>query len=165
MHRSATERDVHVSPGTFHATCARYLRKYASLVGLSNNFSICDADESKKAIKAILKDIEPTLKQHKLPAQLKPEVCMAEISRAKANGHDPDTFLRWLDDIDAGRQSTSSSARRAETTVVRRAVAKVYEKYTSRLRENNSVDFDDLLLFGAKLFLEHPRVTSTVQHV
>lgn len=147
--------------GTFHAMCAKYLRQYASLVGIGNNFSICDADESKKVIKAIIKEKASVLASRGAPPNLRPEVCMSEISRAKARNLDPQAYLSSLNEI----QATSSTSRRPESTVIRRAAAEVYKHYAEHLRKNNALDFDDLLVYGLKLFSEHPRVIANVRHV
>lgn len=148
--------------------CARFLRQHASLVDLGNNFSICDSDQAKAAIKAILKDpaMKDQLNKRGLP-DLKPELCMAEISRAKAKDFDVDAFDAWLSDIEKGRKSQTSMGGRGrpESTHVRRAVILVYKAFTAYLRKNNALDFDDLLLYGVKLFRENARVTANMRHV
>ncbi|MCO5576836.1 hypothetical protein L7F22_030656 [Adiantum nelumboides] len=52
------ERTENLILGTFHATCARYLRRHATNIGIKNNFSICDVDEQKRFFKQLAKDDE-----------------------------------------------------------------------------------------------------------
>jgi DNA helicase-2/ATP-dependent DNA helicase PcrA len=156
--------------GTFHATCARYLRRSAKSVGLQNNFSICDADESKKTIKALLKNKKDQLEAMGLPGNLKVEQIMSEISKAKAKDMDPEAFVIHLNQIsveqsNGGSSSNSSTGRRGESTNVRRAAAEIYVDYQEYLKSNNAVDFDDLLVYGVRLFREDANVIGNVQHV
>lgn len=153
--------------GTFHATCARYLRRNAKSVGLQNNFSICDADEAKKTIKMILKNKKDQLEAMSLPGNLKVEQVMSEISRAKAKDMDPNAFMAHLNQINTAKGSASSSTngRRVESTDVRRAAAEIYVDYQEYLQANNAVDFDDLLVFGVRLFREDSNVIDNVRHV
>lgn len=151
--------------GTFHATCARYLRKNAESVGLQNNFSICDADESKKTIKAILKDKRATLESMNLPGNLKVEQVMSEISRAKAKNMSPEDFMTHVRQISKAGSSNVNGGRRGESTEVRRTAAEIYLDYQDHLKKNNSVDFDDLLVYGVQLFRDDPTVIGNVQHV
>lgn len=150
--------------GTFHATCARYLRRNAKAVDLQNNFSICDADEAKKALKAILKEQKSRLEAMGLPSNLKVEQVMSEISRAKAKDMGPEAYVAHLNRISAGG-GAAQGGRRVESTEVRRAAAEVYTHYQTHLKRNNAVDFDDLLVYGVRLFRDSPDVIGNVQHV
>ncbi|KAN0063102.1 ATP-dependent DNA helicase srs2 [Thecaphora frezii] len=151
--------------GTFHSTCARYLRKYSPLINLSNNFTIADADDSKKIFKAILKDLEESLKADSL--SIKPEDAMSEVSRAKARDLSPEEYRQ------AALKSSASSSQKAKRSLLsqsgmteyKMALAAIYEKYQEYLREANALDFDDLLVYGVKLFRENPQISRRIHHV
>ena len=150
--------------GTFHATCARFLRRNAQAVGLQNNFSICDADEAKKIVKTLLREKKASLEALGLPSNLKVEQVMSEISRAKAKDMSPDAYMAHLHQISTGAAS-GASGRRIERTEVRRAAAELYVHYQAHLATNNAVDFDDLLVYGVRLLRNKPSVTANVRHV
>jgi len=129
--------------GTFHAICARILRREAEVLPFDSNYVIMDADDQKSIVKRILKDLN-------LDDKLYPPNAMhAIISNAK-------------------NQLTSAEDFSART--YREEVAKrIYERYESTLRSSNAVDFDDLLLWTVKLFKEHPdirkRYSQRFEHV
>jgi len=129
--------------GTFHAICARVLRREAEVLPFDANYVIMDADDQKSIVKRILKDLN-------LDDKLYPPNAMhAVISNAK-------------------NQLTSAGDFSART--YREEVAKrIYERYESTLRSSNAVDFDDLLLWTVKLFQEHPdirkRYSQRFEHV
>jgi DNA helicase-2/ATP-dependent DNA helicase PcrA len=150
--------------GTFHATCARYLRRNAKAVDLQNNFSICDADEAKKAFKTILKNKKGELEAMGLPSNLKVEQVMSEISRAKAKDMSPEKYMAYIKKLSASRNDLNKNGR-TESTEVRRAAAEIYVDYQEYLRSNNAVDFDDLLVYGVRLFRDSPDVISNAKHV
>ncbi|UZJ56358.1 hypothetical protein CBS101457_005678 [Exobasidium rhododendri] len=158
------ERTANLILGTFHATCARYLRRNAKAVDLQNNFSICDADESKKVLKTILKNKKDALEAMGLPSNLKVEQVMSEISRAKAKDMGPEQYMAFIKKISAARSDTNRSGR-VESTIVRRAAAEIYFDYQAYLKSNNAVDFDDLLVYGVRLFRDSPDVISNAKHV
>ena len=129
--------------GTFHAICARILRREAEVLPFDSNYVIMDADDQKSIVKRILKDLN-------LDDKLYPPNAMhAIISSAKNQ-------LTSADDFSA--------------STYREEVAKrIYERYESTLRSSNAVDFDDLLLWTVKLFEEHPgirkRYSQRFEHV
>ena len=115
--------------GTFHAICARILRREAEVLPFDANYVIMDADDQKSIVKRILKDLN-------LDDKLYPPNAMHTIiSNAKNQ-------LTSVDDF---------SARTYREEVAKR----IYERYESTLRSSNAVDFDDLLLWTVKLFEEH----------
>ncbi|EMD33499.1 hypothetical protein CERSUDRAFT_57154, partial [Gelatoporia subvermispora B] len=127
--------------GTFHALCATFLRRHAKLIEIDANFTICDADESKKLIAKLLK----TYKSQSFA--LSDSQVAAIISKAKAKGYSPQQLTLL------GSQTSDYAT-----------VAEIYEEYESALRQSNSLDFDDLLVFGARLFA-HRRVVEWCKHV
>ncbi|ORY24047.1 P-loop containing nucleoside triphosphate hydrolase protein [Naematelia encephala] len=137
--------------GTFHATCAKYLRRYGGLIGLANNFAIADADDCKKIMSGLLKAKAEYLEASRM--QLKDRAVLSEISKAKAKGESPDDMA-----IRAASDPSSSTS----TTAI---IAELYAEYEAALQEANSLDFDDLLVYGVKLFKAAPRILETCKHI
>lgn len=110
---------------TFHSTCVRILRNQASVVpGLNSNFSIYDADDSRRLLLMIGRDMGLDVKRHS------PRLLANAISNLKNELIDPDRALAEL---------TESS------DDLSRVVAAVYGEYQRRLRSANALDFDDLI--------------------
>ncbi|WWD16482.1 hypothetical protein CI109_100908 [Kwoniella shandongensis] len=137
--------------GTFHATCAKYLRRYGQLIDLPNNFIIADADDCKKMMSGLLKSRKDILDESRIT--LKEGAVLSEISKAKAKEESPDAMA-----IRAAQDPSSST----NTLAV---IAELYAEYEAGLREANSLDFDDLLVFGVKLFRTAPRVLEGCRHI
>ena len=116
--------------GTFHSIFARLLRSYIHLIGYDRNFSIFDADDSKSLVKQCMQELN--LSPDSLPVNL----VHSMISKAKNGFVLPPEFHRNAGDYQ--QQKT----------------ALVYEKYVQKLRENNALDFDDLLIKPIELFNE-----------
>ena len=119
---------------TFHRFCARFLRQYGSNVGLSENFTIYDAADSRKVIKRTIQDLGLQL------SEVSAEGVARGISRAK---NQLVTFEQF--------QPRSGSPKEAR-------VAEVYRGYQQRLLDSNAVDFDDLLLYVAQLLGDFPEL-------
>lgn len=110
---------------TFHSTCVRILRSQAALIpGLNSNFSIYDADDSRRLLLMIGRDMGLDVKRYS------PRLLATAISNLKNELVDPDQALRNLDE-DADELS--------------RTAASVYGEYQRRLRAANALDFDDLI--------------------
>ncbi|KAG6851096.1 hypothetical protein H0H93_000976 [Arthromyces matolae] len=148
--------------GTFHALCARFLRIHSTLVGLDGNFTICDADESKKLIGSILKDHQNTLEEKAIV--LTESAVQSMISKAKAKGETAHEFSRRAERaLHLGRNHTSNSG--DPLVSVETVVGLIYEEYERTLRRNNSLDFDDLLLYGVKLFCGYKQTVAWCKYV
>jgi DNA helicase II / ATP-dependent DNA helicase PcrA len=80
------------------------------------------------------------------------------ISQYKSKGQAPD-------DMDAAAHVNANSNAFKHPNSMNIAVAKIYRDYQATLRKNNSLDFDDLLVFGVKLFRGHKRVLEWCRHV
>lgn len=117
--------------GTFHRFCARLLRRYASLTGLQENYSIYDTQDSKAAIKRAC-DLAGVTLSHSSP-----EAIAAVISRAK------------------NRLITAEMMSGMQVRHNERLAAQVYPVYQQLLMTANAVDFDDLLLHTAVLLREN----------
>jgi len=110
---------------TFHSTCVRILRNQASLLaGLNSNFSIYDADDSRRLLQMIGKDLGLDIKRYS------PRLLANGISNLKNELIDPQQAVADLND---------------ETDDLARTVATVYSEYQHRLRAANALDFDDLI--------------------
>lgn len=86
------------------------------------------------------------------------------ISRAKSKGQTPE-------DVMPGKESRPDKAvpratpKNPPDDVVQRVFAEIYRDYEKSLRHSNSLDYDDLLIFGVRLFTEHPKYATWCQHV
>src|SRR5690349_7734727 len=120
--------------GTFHRFCARLLRMYGQLVGLAENYSIYDTDDSRKMLAEAILDEGVDL------THATPEAVAHAISWAKNNLMGPDEYFPRRGHHLGG------------------IVERVYPAYQRRLLQANAVDFDDLLLHVARLLKENPDV-------
>ncbi|MGB7144995.1 ATP-dependent helicase, partial [Mycobacterium sp.] len=112
---------------TFHSTCVRILRNQASLIaGLNSNFSIYDADDSRRLLQMIGKDMGLDIKRYS------PRLLANAISNLKNELIDPQQAVANLSDDDHADE-------------LARTVAAVYSEYQHRLRVANALDFDDLI--------------------
>ncbi|MGE3458500.1 MAG: ATP-dependent helicase [Kofleriaceae bacterium] len=110
--------------GTFHATCARLLRRYGERVGLKKGFVIFDDNDQ-------IKLVERLLKETGLDEQMSPRSLLSRFDRAKNRGVDPRTIkVGFFDDI----------------------VEQIYPMYQAQLAKENAADFNDLLLKVLELF-------------
>ncbi|MEI6846861.1 MAG: UvrD-helicase domain-containing protein [Chlorobiaceae bacterium] len=125
--------------GTFHSIFARILRNYIHLIGYNGNFSIFDTDDSKGLIRQSM--VELNISHESVPVN----TVQGLISRAKNSFILPAEFNRKAGDYN--QQKT----------------AKIYELYTRKLKENNALDFDDLLIKPIELFNEHSTVLEELQ--
>ena len=130
--------DIWIS--TFHATCSRILRRHIDLLGYDRNFTIYDASDQKSLMKEVLKEMKIDTKQF-------PErSVMSEISSAKNEYKSPLDY----------RNEYGSNYRNQR-------IADIYECYQKRLKENNALDFDDLLVKMVDLFQANPEVLEHYQ--
>lgn len=145
-----TDRTSRLVLGTFHAVCTLFLRRNAGLIGLNNDFTITNADDSKKLIKDILKEMKEHLEAEGL--KITPDQAASTISWSKAKDVSPKEYR-------ANINKPSGKGYRAaheEVSSYKSALATVYEEYEKRLHGANALDFDDLMVYGAKLLKEHP---------
>ena len=118
--------------GTFHAICARLLRREAELLPIQSNFVIFDSDDQERLVKTVVREMNLNDKLYR------PVSVHAAISRAKNELIGPDDYptQTYRDEV----------------------VKRVYAEYQKRLVASNAVDFDDLLLYTARLLEENPSV-------
>ncbi|MEV6767572.1 DNA helicase PcrA [Nocardia sp. NPDC051030] len=123
---------------TFHSSCVRILRTQASLVaGLNTNFSIYDADDSRRLLAMISRDFDIDAKK------FSPRLLSTAISNLKNEL------------IDAAQAAADAET---EDSELPRIVARVYDEYQRRLRAANALDFDDLIGETVALLQRHPQV-------
>ena len=124
---------------TFHSTCVRMLRRFIDRIGYENNFTIYDTDDQKTLIKEVCKMLDIDTKLHK------DRFLMSAISSAKNEMISPEQYEREASDWS------------------QRTVAQVYATYQEKLKKNNALDFDDLLVKTVELFERCPDVLENFQ--
>ena len=127
--------------GTFHALCAKIIRRHAELLGLQPNFTILDADDQIRLIKQLMQ--AEGLDDKKWP----PRTLSGVIQRWKDRGLTPEK-------INDAEEKEFSSVR----------LKQIYKQYQDRLRVLNAADFGDLLLHCLTLFNENPDVLALYQN-
>ena len=125
---------------TFHSTCVRILRRYIDRLGFGTNFTIYDSDDQKTLMKDICKRLEIDTKMYK------EKMFLSAISSAKDELIDPIEFET-----------------RAAGDYVKRKQAQVYREYQQALKQNNALDFDDLLMKTVELFKLDKEVLASYQ--
>ena len=124
---------------TFHSFGLKLLRENFETLGYDKNFVIMDSDDSLTVVKKILKDMNLD------PKIYNPRAIRNKISSCKNELMSPAAYERLA------------------VSEYERVVKEVYEKYDEKLRRNNSVDFDDLLLLPIKLFREYKDILKRYQ--
>jgi DNA helicase-2/ATP-dependent DNA helicase PcrA len=121
--------------GTFHALCARMLRRHAELVGLASNFSILDTDDQMRLLKQVMETFRLDTKRWP------PQMLMGALQRFKDRGLPPDRVTAAdAGDIAGGRMQ------------------EIYAAYQARLVALNAADFGDLMLHMTEILRNHPDV-------
>lgn len=125
--------------GTFHSFGLRILRENYIDIGYTSNITILDTDDVKAIVKRILKENGYD------PAKYEIKTIINKISSAKNDGITPEDYKKlFVNDLDI-------------------VIGLVYKEYTKLLKENNSVDFDDLLLKPVELFKRHKNILEKYQ--
>jgi DNA helicase-2/ATP-dependent DNA helicase PcrA len=125
---------------TFHSTCVRILRRYIDRLGYGTNFTIYDADDQKTLMKDICKQMQIDTKLYK------EKMFLNAISSAKDELIDPIEF-----------------ATKAVGDYTKRKQAEVYQEYQRQLKQNNALDFDDLIFKTVELFKLDKEVLASYQ--
>lgn len=121
--------------GTFHSICVRILRRFIDRIGFDSSFIIFDASDQRSLVKACLKDLAIDDKL------FNDRSVLSEISNAKNEMLEPELY-----------QVKASGDFRKEK------IATVYSLYQKRLRENNAIDFDDIINYTIKILMENPDI-------
>ncbi|MCF0146820.1 MAG: UvrD-helicase domain-containing protein [Clostridium sp.] len=114
---------------TFHSTCVKILRREIDKIGYKKNFTIYDTSDQKTLMKECMKSLNINDKDITL------QEIMGKIGKAKDNMQSPASFMR-----------------EHESNFREKKIADVYEMYQKRLKENNALDFDDLIFKTVELF-------------
>ena len=124
---------------TFHALCARILRREAASAGLARDFSIFDEEDQLAVVKLVLRQLEMS------EEKLSPKNILSRISYAKNHAQTPEIMEA---------EAVGEDGRRT---------ARIYTAYEKLLAQSNAVDFDDLLLRASKLLGQAPAVRARWQ--
>ena len=128
-----------ITIGTFHSVCARLLRVEAKHLNISPHFAIYDVQDQLDLLKVVLKGLN-------VPKdQLSPNHARNQISYLK------------------NKMITPSAQLRKARTILEKKVVEVYSGYQKALKENEALDFDDLLLYPLELFDKHPKILAKYQ--
>lgn len=118
-------------------------------------------EPSKKIVSSLLRGYKGFLEEKNLG--LKEGTVLSMISKAKAKGQtSADLFARIKKESQDARKPHAVVA---SPTDVDHLVAEIYDSYERSLRRNNSLDFDDLLLFGVRLFTNHRQTVEWCKHI
>ena len=139
LHQLAHGAMGELTIGTFHAICARILRRDGKVIGVNSGFVIYDSDDQISLIKRSLQAIDLDHKQYV------PRAIQSAITAAKSCLWTPTDY----------RQHTRS--------YFEEVAQRVYERYQQLLTESNALDFDDLLMKTVQLFQQSPEVLSRYQ--
>lgn len=121
--------------GTFHSICVRILRRYIDRIGFDHSFIIFDTSDQRTLIKDCLKELKIDDKM------FTDRAVQFEISNAKNEMLEPEQYTV-----------------KAAGDYRKEKIASVYELYQKRLKENNAIDFDDIINFTIKILMENPDV-------
>ena len=125
--------------GTFHAICSKILRSEIEALGYAKTFHIVDDQDQQVLMKKVLKELEIDAQQ------FSPRAILGTISKAKNELMNPHQFASQANGY------------------YEEIAAKAYSLYQSRLKENNGLDFDDIIMFTVELFKNFPQVLENYQ--
>jgi DNA helicase-2/ATP-dependent DNA helicase PcrA len=125
--------------GTFHAICARILRREGEVIGLGSSFAIYDEDDQSSLIKQALEELNLD------PKQYAPRALRSAIGAAKSRLISPGDYARQVN------------------SYFEEIVHRVYQLYQQLLSQGRAVDFDDLLMKTVQLFQDHPQILNRYQ--
>jgi len=125
--------------GTFHAICARILRREGKAIGLESSFVIYDEDDQLSLIKQVLEELNLD------PKQYAPQALRSTIGAAKSRLISSEDYAQWVN------------------SYFEEIVHRVYQRYQELLSHGQMVDFDDLLMKTVQLFRDHPQILNRYQ--
>ena len=134
-----------INASTFHSACARILRFEIDALGFNSNFTIYDTDDTKRLMKACMKELNIDPKNFPVKSVL------SIISLAKNDLVSPKEFIE------------SDNNKYVYDAFKQRIIGQIYEYYQQRLKEANALDFDDLLFKTVELFEKYPDILEKYQ--
>ncbi len=126
--------------GTFHSICVKILRQEIEKIGYKSSFTIFDDQDQLSLVKKVMKEMEINTDQ------FKPRAILGAISKAKNEMHSAESFLNSVGGY------------------WEEMVAKIYLQYQKRLKDQDALDFDDILLFVVDIFKKFPEVLEKYQN-
>lgn len=125
---------------TFHSSCVRILRREIEKLGYKKDFTIYDSSDQKTLVKHVMKELEINEKD------ISENEILGSIGKAKDNLQSPSAYMR-----------------ECEGNYRKEKVARAYELYQKKLKNNNALDFDDLIFKTVELFKNHDDVLDFYQ--
>ncbi len=140
------ERSRYIWMGTFHSVFLKILAQEVKHIGFEPNFTIYDTGQSESLIKSILKEMQLSDEVYKV-RDVRSRISLAKNNLVTAEAYESNAHL--IEDDKKRRQPQ---------------FWQVYKNYCARCKQNNAMDFDDLLLQTNILFRYHPEVLEKYQH-
>jgi len=126
--------------GTFHSICVKILRHEIEKIGYKKSFNIFDDQDQKALMRKTMRELQMS------EDQLKPQAVLGSISKAKNELVDADTFKAQIG------------------SYYEELISKIYSAYQVKLKEQNALDFDDILMNTVKIFQKFPEVLEKYQN-
>jgi DNA helicase-2/ATP-dependent DNA helicase PcrA len=135
-------RGGHAMPivGTFHSIFAKILRREIEKIGYKSSFNIFDDQDQLVLMKKVMRESEIN------PDEIKPKAVLGAISKAKNELIDPAKFEKQIGGY------------------WEEIVSKIYTVYQKRLKDQNALDFDDILMLAVEIFKKYPEVLAKYQN-
>lgn len=134
------EDGLDIWAGTFHSVCGRMLRRFGDVLGYSSHFTIYDTDDQKRMMKEVYKSLNIDEKMIPIKSAL------SAISSAKDQLIEPDEFIA----------QNSGDVRLSK-------IGRAYKLYQQSLKENDAMDFDDMIVNAVKMLKESPEALEFYQ--
>ena len=136
-----SEEASEIRTGTFHAVCVQILRRFCDQIGYDRSFTICDTDDSKKQLQLCMKQLG--IDDKMLPVK----TVQNAISRAKDKLVGPEEYME-----------------KKGSDVKYRQIAQIYALYAEKLKAQNLLDFDDIIMQTVRLLTECEDVRTLLQN-
>jgi DNA helicase II / ATP-dependent DNA helicase PcrA len=127
--------------GTFHSICVKILRREIDKIGFKTSFNIFDDQDQLALMKRTMKEMQIDLEQ------FRPKAILGAISKAKNELIDANGFEKGIGGY------------------FEEIVSKIYTNYQKKLKEQNALDFDDILMYAVKIFQKFPEILEKYQHI
>ncbi len=134
-------KDLPIMIGTFHSVCARLLRTESKYLDISSQFVIYDVQDQLDLLKIVMKDLDIS------KDLLSPNRARNQISFFKS------------------KMITPSDQLKKARTILEKTIVEIYQIYQKSLKENDALDFDDLLLYPLELFDKNPKILEKYQNI